>query len=108
MESTIEHGAAKVVGEAFDELVGRSKRSWALILLAFALGAVATAVVVIKFANRGASESAGGPNADDTVASSAPQASEAQFKTSAWTRRRAQLARTEAAIRAVRAVSGAA
>ena len=49
---SIEHGAANVVGEAFDELIGRSKRSWALILVAFVLGAAATAVVVIKVAQR--------------------------------------------------------
>ena len=45
---SIEHGAANVVGEAFDELIGRSKRSWALTLVAFVLGAAATAVIVIK------------------------------------------------------------
>ena len=57
---SIEHGAANVVGEAFDELIGRSKRSWALTLVAFVLGAVATAVVVIKVAQRRAADSAGG------------------------------------------------
>ena len=99
MESTIEHGAANVVGEAFDELIGRSKRSWALTLVAFVLGAVATAVVVIKFAHRRAAESAGEPDADDTGTASGTQPSAAR-STSAWTRRRAQIARTDAMMRA--------
>ena len=96
---SIEHGAANVVGEAFDELIGRSKRSWALTLVAFVLGAVATAVVVIKFAHRRAADSAGGTDTDDTGTPSGTQPSEAP-SSSAWTRRRAQVARTDAMMRA--------
>jgi hypothetical protein len=95
MES-IEHGAANVVGEAFDELVGRSKRSWALVLVAFLLGAVATAVLAIKYSQRGASEQAGGPEANDAVTPSGTQPS----KVSAWTRRRDQIVHTDAMMRA--------
>ena len=95
---SIEHGTANVVGEAFDELIGRSKRSWALTLVAFVLGAVATAVVVIKFAHRRAADSARGPDTDDSVTPSGSQPSAAR-STSAWTRRRAQIARTDAMMR---------
>lgn len=93
---SIEHGAANVVGEAFDELIGRSKRSWALTLVAFVLGAAATAVVVIKLAHRRTPESAGGPVAADTVTPNGTQRS----TVSAWSRRRAQVARTDAMMRA--------
>ena len=77
---SIEHGAANVVGEAFDELIGRSKRSWALTLVAFVLGAVATAVVVIKFAHRRAADSAGGPDTDDIGTPSGTQPSAVAFQ----------------------------
>ena len=96
---SIEHGAANVVGEAFDELIGRSKRSWALTLVAFVLGAVAPAVVVIKVAQRRAADSAGRTESDDTVTPLGAQASESP-SSSAWTRRRAQVARTDAMMRA--------
>src|SRR4051812_28376597 len=93
---SIEHGAANVVGEAFDELTGRSKRSWALTLVAFVLGAAATAVVVIKVAQRRAANSAGGADTDDTVSPFGTQQSEARSTASAWSRRRAQIGRTDA------------
>ena len=91
---SIEHGAANVVGEAFDELIGRSKRSWALTLVAFVLGAAATAVVVIKVAQRRAADSAGGTETDDTATPLGAQASESPSN-SAWTRRRAEGSRAQ-------------
>jgi hypothetical protein len=57
MESVIEHVGAAVVGdvlqETVDELSGRSKRKWAVILVAFVIGAVAAALV-IRSRKRGA------------------------------------------------------
>lgn len=50
MESVIEHVGAAVVGdvlqETVEELSGRSKRKWAVILVAFVIGAVAAALVI--------------------------------------------------------------
>ena len=64
---TIEKVGEAVVGpvlqEAADELTGQSKRIWAVILVAFVLGSVAT-VVVRKYRKRRAAENAIGPDAD--------------------------------------------
>ncbi len=103
MASVIEHAASNVFEEAVDELYGQSKKSWALILLAFILGGVAAAVVAVWFRRRGAAETVGGPDADTTATQFGSQASEARYvnslKGSAWSRRRAQIASTDAAMR---------
>ena len=103
MASVIEDTASTVTLEAFDELVGRSKRSWALVLLAFTFGAVVAAVLAIKFRK----QLAGGPGeseADGTATASGPQSSDAGdidlSHASPWSRRRAQIAHTDAAMRA--------
>ena len=58
MESKIEEAgldvAADVLSEAVDELTGVSKRTWAVILLAFLLGSVATALVIRALRQRAA------------------------------------------------------
>ena len=101
MASVIERAASNVVEEAVDEVFGQSKRNWALVLLAFILGAVATAVVVIRFREH---LGAGGPDSDTSATFSGSQQSEAQgpgaSTTSRWSRRRAQIAHTDAAMRA--------
>ena len=67
MASVIEHAASNVFEEAVDELYGQSKKSWALILLAFILGGVAAVAVAVWFRRRGAAEAVGGPEADTTA-----------------------------------------
>ena len=103
MASVIERAASNVVEEAVDEVFGQSKRKWALVLVAFILGAVATAVVVIRFREHIGAATLGGPDAD-TALTPGSRASEAQpadaSKTSRWSRRRAQIAHTDAAMRA--------
>ncbi len=58
MESKIEEAgldvAADVLSEAVDELTGVSKRTWAVILLAFLLGSAATAMVIRALRKRAA------------------------------------------------------
>ena len=80
MASVIEHAASNVFEEAVDELYGQSKKSWALILLAFILGGVAAAVVAVWFRRRGAAEAVGGPDADTTATQFGSQASEARVR----------------------------
>ena len=104
MASVIEHAASSVLEEAVDEFYGQSKRKWALIVVAFILGGFATAVVAVKFRRHVAAETVGGPDADTTGAPPRSPASEARylnsFETSPWSRRRAQIARTDALMRA--------
>ena len=103
MASMIERAASNVVEEAVDEVFGQSKRKWALILLAFILGAAATAVVAVRFREHIGAETLGGPDPDAAMPPGS-RASEAQpadaSKTSRWSRRRAQIAHTDAAMRA--------
>ncbi len=102
MASSIEQAAADVFEEAVDEFFGKSKRTWALILVVFILGGVATAVVAARLRQR-AAETDRGPDADTAVPPSGPQESERRYgnasDTSSWSRRRAQIARTDAAMR---------
>lgn len=71
MESVIEEVGEAVVGgflqETVDELSGRSRRTWAVILLAFILGGV-VAAAVIRFRKRQATEFAGSADTDTTTA----------------------------------------
>jgi hypothetical protein len=101
MASVIERAASNVVEEAVDEVFGQSKRNWALVLLAFIFGAVAMAVVVIRYREH-LGGATGGPDAD-TALTPGSRGSEAQpaeaSKTSRWSRRRAQIAHTDAAMR---------
>ena len=64
MEPVIEQAgkavASDVLKEAADELIGRSKRKWAVVLLALVLGAV-VAVVVMKARQGSATETVHGP-----------------------------------------------
>ena len=45
---------AAVLGEAIDELVGGSTRKWAVMLVAFVLGALAAGVVIRRRSERSA------------------------------------------------------
>ena len=104
MESVIGHAASNVFDEAVDELIGRSKRKWALTLLAFILGGVVTVVVLPKLQMRRAAETVGGADADAALAPSGSPASRVRSvnssKGSTWSVRRAQIAHSEAAMRA--------
>jgi len=66
MGSVVVHVGEVVVSEmleeAVEELTGRSKRKWAVVLIAFVLGGV-VAVVVIKSRKRRAAETGSGPDA---------------------------------------------
>ena len=93
MESVIDHAGSNLVKEASDELFGRSKRSWALIVVAFILGGV-VALAVIYSAKRKAAETDGGPDADTALNSGSP-ASEARPSNSLKTR----IARSDAVMR---------
>jgi hypothetical protein len=92
MES-IEHAASTVLVEAFDEAVGRSKRTWALMLVAFVLGGVAVAALVFRYRKR--TEAVDDSDTSDTAPASEPHAG-----ASAWTHRRAQVVRSQALMRA--------
>ena len=100
MSLSIEQAAVDVFEEAVDEFFGKSKRTWALFLVVFILGGVATAVVAARLRQR-AAETNRGPDADTAVPPSGPQESEARYgnDTSSWSRRRAQIVRTDAAMR---------
>jgi hypothetical protein len=76
MEDAIGHagkvlvfGAPKVMEEAVEELTGRSRRRWALLLVAFVVG-LAVAVVMIRLGKRRAAETADGPVAVPTATAS--------------------------------------
>jgi len=77
MGSVVEHVGEVVVSEmleeAVEELTGRSKRKWAVVLIAFVLGGV-VAVVVIKSRKRRAAETVGGPDADTVATASDSEA----------------------------------
>jgi hypothetical protein len=92
----IERAASGVLIEAFDEVVGLSKRRWALMLLAFVLGGAAVATLFFK--NRKRTETIGGSAAADTAVGSEPRVSERD--SSRWSHRRARIMRSEAAMRA--------
>jgi hypothetical protein len=70
MESVIEQVgetlADDVLTEAVDELVGRSKRKWAVMLLAFVIGGVVVALA-IRYRQRSTGED--GTVNDNTIAS---------------------------------------
>ena len=94
MEDAIEHtgkvlvfGAPNVMEEAVEELTGRSKGRWALLLVAFVVG-LAVAAVTIRLGMRRAAETADGPDTDTTATAPGSHASEARdvnsSKTSAW------------------------
>ncbi len=104
MASVIERAASNVVDEAVDEVFGQSKRKWALVLLAFILGAVGAAVVAIRLRERVGADTARGPDSDTSATPSGSQQSAAQpadaSTTSRWSRGRAQIAHTDAAMRA--------
>jgi hypothetical protein len=104
MESLIGHAATNVLDEAVEELIGQSKRKWALILLAFVLGGVVTVVVVLKLQQRGAAETGNGSAAETAATPSGSPASATDSanstKGSTWSVRRAQMAYSEAAMRA--------
>ena len=103
MASVIGDAASSVGSEAFDELVGQSKRKWALVLVAFILGGVVTAVVAVRLRRRMAGETAGGVDADAALPSGSHPSAARDItapKASAWARRRAQIAHTDAAMRA--------
>jgi hypothetical protein len=104
MESVIGHAASNVFEEAVEELIGQSKRKWALTLLAFILGGVVTVVVMVKLQKRTAAETVGGVDSDAPLTqpgSPAPEPRSANaFKGSTWSVRRAQIASSEAAMRA--------
>ena len=93
--------APEVIKEAVEELTGRSKRKWALLLLAFVVGSV-TAVMVIRFGKR-VTGTAGGPDANETATAPVSLGSEAlsddSLETSTWFRKRAQIVRFEAEMR---------
>src|SRR5688572_24202027 len=91
MES-MEHAASTVFVEALDEAVGRSKRSWALVLVAFVLGGVAVAALVFRYRKR--TVAVDGSDTSDTAL-----ASESHAAASAWSHRRAQVVRSEALVR---------
>jgi hypothetical protein len=99
----IERATSNVVEEAVDEVFGQSKRKWALVLLAFIVGAVAAAVVAVRFRDHIGAETLGGPD-PATVVPFDSRESEAQTagvrKTSRWSRRRAQIVHTDAVMRA--------
>jgi hypothetical protein len=75
MESVIEEVGEAVVGgvlqEAVDELSGRSRRKWAVVLLAFIVGGVVAAAVIRSRKRRAAefagSTGAGSDTQSDTV-----------------------------------------
>jgi len=77
MGSVIEQMGEAVVGdvvqEAADELTGRSKRKWALVLVAFVLGGV-IAVVVIRSRKRRAAETVIGLDADPAASTAGSSA----------------------------------
>ena len=60
MESVVEHVGETIVKEAVGELVGRSKRKWGLIVLAFVLGGL-VAAAVFKVRQRSAAEDGSSP-----------------------------------------------
>lgn len=70
MESVIEEVGEAVVGgflqETVDELSGRSRRKWAVVLLAFVVGGV-VAAAVIRSRKRRAAEIAGSAESDMTA-----------------------------------------
>ena len=103
MSLSIEQAAVDVFEEAVDEFFGKSKRTWALFLVVFILGGVATAVVAARLRQRRAAGTLRGPDADTAVPPSGPQEAEPRYgnssKSSSWSRRRAQIARTDAAMR---------
>jgi hypothetical protein len=92
----IEHAASTVLVEAFDEAVGRSKRNWALMLVAFVLGAVAVAALMLRYRNR--TEILDHADGSDTARASEPLPTAAD--TSAWSRRRARVVHSETLMRA--------
>ena len=81
-----------VLEEAAEELVGKSKRKWALVLVAFVVGAIA-AVVVVRFEMRRIA--ADEPDLDVSDAGSGAAPSIDLTEASAWS----QLRRSEAALR---------
>jgi hypothetical protein len=83
-----------VLEEAAEELVGKSKRKWALVLVAFIIGAVA-AVLVIRFEKRTLTSAVLDAEGDSAKASEAEPSIDLT-ETSAWS----QLRRSEAALRA--------
>ena len=100
MASVIEDAASSVAMEAFDELVGQSKRKWAVVLLAFIIGGVVTAVVAVRLRKRSDGAAMSGPDADLTMAQPSESRGVDPSTASAWSRRRAQIAHTDAAMRA--------
>ncbi|GMU79620.1 MAG: hypothetical protein AMXMBFR46_24100 [Acidimicrobiia bacterium] len=70
MESVIEEVGEAVVGgflqETVEELSGRSRRKWAVVLLAFVVGGV-VAAAVIRSRRRRATEIAGSTDTDPTT-----------------------------------------
>jgi hypothetical protein len=84
----------RVIEEAVDELTGRSKSKWALMVVMFVLGAATIVVLALKANPR--PSSAGSQQATDQAGDSQrPVASP-----SAWAMKRAKVARTEAEMRA--------
>jgi len=93
----------RVVDEAVDEFLGRSKKSWALMLVMFILGAALVAALMIKVAKRRPLVTFNEEVTDVTATAPTSGVSGLRyanpFSSPSWTSGRARVARSEAAMR---------